>query len=460
MKDILTVEQMRDAENEAIKNGTDALELMYRAGGKMAEYLKGIIKDKLLVMCGRGNNGGDGFTAAWLLQTEGYEVLIYCPYDASELTEQSRFYFAKCKNVTNRLEMCADFAPNVILDALYGVGFHGRVQGSMLDAVSFINNSGAFVVSADVPSGLGDASVNADVTLCVHAPKINTCCGALAKNCGKLVTVDIGIKESGSRIKLLEKDDINKFLPVRDNFGHKNSFGSVGVVGGCKGMEGAALLSAMAASKSGAGKVSIVSELDFYNRRPAYVMQSNSLSGYGALAFGMGAGRDESAKQILQNVLEQPCHAVIDADGLFAASKMQAEISEINARRTGIGKITVFTPHVGEAALLLGVTPQEVEDDPVSAARSITQRYNCITVLKSWYSVICNDDIFVLNNPESALAKAGSGDCLAGICAAFLAQNALVAGAVMLHNSAGVIAAERFGRASATAEDIISCIKF
>ena len=433
---------------------------MYRAGAQMAKYLMSVTDGKVLVMCGRGNNGGDGFTAAWLMQSKGYEVLIYCPYSESELTEQARFYYKKCTNVTDDLDQCAHFNAEVILDALYGVGFRGSLSGEMLKAARFINSSDSIVVSADVPSGMGEDSVCADLTLCVHAPKVHTCCGENATKSGRLRVIDIGIKGNGSNIKLLEEDDIAKLLPLRNQYGHKNTFGSVGVVGGCKGMEGAAMLSAMAAAKSGAGKVSIVSELDFYLARPAHLMQSNTLSGYDALAFGMGAGRSEEAERRLMQVLDEPCHAVIDADGLFAASRMQDKVAQMNAKRSKLGKKTVFTPHIGEAAMLLGIAPNKVDKDPISVAMSISEKYNCITVLKSWYSVICDGTVYVLNSPESALAKAGSGDCLAGVCAAFLAQEAPIAGAVMLHNASGKLAAERYGRASATALDIISCIKF
>ncbi|MBR3750957.1 MAG: NAD(P)H-hydrate dehydratase [Clostridia bacterium] len=459
MKDIVTIEQMQSLEREAIERGTSALELMYRAGAQMAKYLMSATKGRVLVMCGRGNNGGDGFTAAWLLSAEGREVLVYCPYSASELTEQSRFYFEKCTGVTSDLEQCARFKPEVILDALYGVGFHGSLSGDMLKAVRFINASGCQVVSADVPSGMWEDSVCANVTLCVHAPKMHTCCGKSAIKSGTLKVLDIGIKSYENGVKLLEQDDIIRLLPSRSRYGHKNTFGSVGIVGGCVGMEGAAMLSAMAAAKCGAGKVSVISSLDYYLNRPPHIMQRGTLDRQSCLAFGMGAGRSDDAADMLTRVLCEDCHAVIDADGLYAASRSQA-VPQINAQRRKKGYKTVFTPHVGEAAMLLGIAPEQVERDPISAARSISEKYNCITVLKSWYSVICDGEIYVLNSPESALAKAGSGDCLAGMCAAFVAQGASVAGAVMLHNASGRRAAEQYGRASATALDIISCINF
>ncbi len=459
MKNVVSCEFMRKCESEYFASGVQSSEVMYRAGNEMAKHIAAVCPEngKILIVCGGGNNGGDGFVAAWVLDAQGYDVSV-C-FVGDNLTPDSSIYYEKCRHLLG--ELCP---ADVILDAVFGTGFHGELTGKALDAVNFINKSDALVISADIPSGLpGDApcntefAVRADVTLCVQAAKPNCVCGSGSRFAGKTVVIDAGIPNCESNVKLIFQHDINAFLPQRDPFGHKNTFGSVAIVGGCDGMEGAAMLSAMAAAKSGGGKVSIVSALPYYGQRPPYIMQKTTLDGFDAIAFGMGAEISAQTQNAAKEILKKDCHVVLDADALTTDLK---EARSIIMKKKERGYVTLLTPHVGEAARLLGCTNQVISSDPIKAAMYINNLYGCSVILKSWYTVVNHNGMtYVLNHPQSVLAKAGSGDCLAGICASVLAVGGHPAGAVLLHSRAGSAAAEKYGSGSATASDVINCIR-
>ena len=473
MKNIVTVSQMRDAETACINSGTESIALMYRAGRGIAEFLLNRIKptDKVAVVCGHGNNGGDGFVAAWMLDGQGVDVSVFLVGDAQRLTSDSSYYYKKCKHLVK--PMPDSFCKyDVILDAIYGTGFHGELDINVKAVTQKINESQALVVSADIPSGvngetgeISDGAVKADVTLCIEAVKTACACGRSAELAGELETVEIGVNLPDKQ-RLISLSDVEFLLPRSDKYYHKNCYGSVGIVGGCEGMEGAAMLSAMAAAKCGAGKVSIISDLPYYFNRPHHIMQRSSqdTSGMDALAYGMGAGREDACKETLKALLLTDTPLVLDADGVYMLDK---ELKQLIKKRRQNGAITVITPHIGEAARLTGNTAEQIHCAPIACAVNINKELGCITVLKSWYTVICcNDEVRVLNMPQRALAKAGSGDCLAGIVAAMLARSVrqntdvldAISAAVLVHSAAGKRASEKFGTASATATDIIDSI--
>lgn len=454
---IVTAEEMRRAEKEYFASGADSREVMYRAGAAMADYIAGIMdsspgETSFLAVCGSGNNAGDGFVATQILASRGYDAHVAFIGDHDRLTPDAKYYLDKCSHLLSPV-----FEADIILDAIFGTGFHGELSGEALCAAMQINLFASTVLAADIPSGAGSSlSVRAHCTLCVQAAKPLCACGSHAQNAGRLTVLDAGIPGLNPCAYLINHDDIPAFLPRKSIYGHKGSFGSVGIVGGCRSMEGAAMLSAEAASKCGAGKVTVVSSLPYYDRRPPHIMLSDSAQGFDAVAYGMGAGRSQSAVQMRSSVLELPCPVVLDADALYELHTANSQLLSRKER----GLRTVLTPHLGEAARLLGRPAQLIDADPIAAAVEISRLYHADTVLKSWYTVtVCEGRVYVLNNPTAALATAGSGDCLAGICAAVLArvQDALPA-APLIHNAAGHAAAKSFGAGSANALDIISCI--
>lgn len=454
---IVTAEEMRRAEKEYFASGADSREVMYRAGAAMADYIAGIMdsspcQTSFLAVCGSGNNAGDGFVATQILASRGYDAHVAFIGEHDRLTPDAKYYLDKCSHLLSPV-----FEADIILDAIFGTGFHGELSGEALLAAKQLNSFDSLVLAADIPSGAGSGfSVRAHRTLCVQAAKPLCACGSHAQNAGRLTVLDAGIPGLNPCAYLINHDDIPAFLPRKSFYGHKGSFGSVGIVGGCRGMEGAAMLSAEAASRCGAGKVTIVSSLPYYDRRPPHIMLSDSVQDFDAVAYGMGAGRSQSALRTRESLLTLPCPVVLDADALF---ELDAD-SDILLSRKERGLRTVLTPHLGEAARLLGRPAQLIDADPIAAAVEISRLYHADTVLKSWYTVtVWEDRIYVLNNPTGALATAGSGDCLAGICAAVLAraQGALPA-APLIHNAAGHAAAKSFGSGSVNALDIISCI--
>lgn len=468
MRPLVTPEEMAAADKATIDAGTPVEVLMDRAGRAVAraaiEMLGGRYGKRVVVVCGKGNNGGDGFVAARVLRSEGPGVHCLFVGDLADVEGAARHHLDLMDRRGVRVE---PFRPerladaDVVIDALFGTGFKGTVEGDAADAINAINESGAAVVAVDIPSGVDGATgsvtgpaVVADITVTMGAEKLGTAVGQGAVNAGTVEIAPIGIGVRFGTTALVEATDIAAWMPVRVPDSHKRSRGAVAVLAGSDEMTGAAALMVRGAMRAGAGYV-----LVGCTRRVAEVVQEkcpeaivyivsdtdhlgpDALSAFAvgldratALAIGPGLGTGDDQRKLVERVLgELDVPVVVDADGL----NVIAEDASVLKR----AKKVVITPHPVELERLTMMTKEDIQQDRVGSARSAAQRLGCEVLSKGHRSVIARPDGSVFVNPTGGpgLATAGTGDVLTGAVGALLAagsDNALVV-ATYIHGLAG-----------------------
>ncbi len=452
---ILDKKAMREADALAMSDYfLPSRVLMENAGRGCAEIIhRQRLGSKVVVVCGDGNNGGDGFVIARWLHKFGYEVVLLL------IGEQSRFspetaenWKACCKlglpflNDTDSISEC-----DLVVDALFGIGFTGALAGRAKAIVEQINASKARVVAIDIPSGLdadngqAESCVVADITLSMAAAKLGHFLGQGKRVCGQLLIVPIGLSEAvltakGKNCCYLDE----QLLPKRSVTAHKGEYGRLAIVAGSRGYSGAAILSARAALHSGAGLVTLYHPQGMEQIFECCLTEvmSKSFSELDSmqadvLLIGPGLGAD--CQKVLEKCLrEHRGKLVIDADGLNALAKSRELLNKLEG--------AVLTPHIGEFARLCGCSPAEVLADPCQKLRAFVQKYNCCVLLKSHTSLFCQQKkIWLINKGNDGLATGGSGDVLAGIIASFMAQglsaeSATLGGAYLLGDTAEKLA--------------------
>jgi NAD(P)H-hydrate epimerase len=405
MFDLLyTAEEMRRAEE-----GHDVEALMDRAGKAVADHLCADYPGarRITVVCGGGNNGGDGRVAARYLEEAGCEVRIV---DAK----------------AGEIELGS---PEVIVDALFGTGFSGEPRADATAMIEAINASDAIVVAVDVPSGVdastgevSGAAVEATSTVTFHGAKVGHYVGPGAFLHGFSVEVaDIGLERLDTHAHKVSGTEILQLVPRRGPRDNKYSAGSVLVVGGSQGMTGAAALASRAAFRADAGYVAIAAPVESIPVLETLVLEAvkrplddvfDAVGRAGALAIGPGLGRRDEHKALVRRLLEETdLPAVVDADGLFGLEPFSRSAP------------TVLTPHSGELARLLGVESDWVDAHRLAALDQAVEKFGCVVLLKG------NDTLVgapgqgpIVSCGYPSLATAGTGDVLTGIIAAFLAK--------------------------------------
>lgn len=455
---------MAAADRAAIDAGTPAEELMDRAGRAVARAVLDLTGrrygSRVAVLCGKGNNGGDGKIAARVLTRAGVS--------------------ARVLDITESFDASALEDAHVIVDAMFGTGFRGAIEGEAATAVEAANASGAPVVAIDIPSGVNGKTggcagpcIEADITVAIAAQKIGTAIGTGAARAGTVVVADIGIPVKPTNASLVEPLDVARAIPTRPEDSHKRSSGTVIVVGGSDEMTGAPLLTARAALRSGSGYVDLVTtgavRTVAAEASPELVIhvEADSSLGPGALdrahkrferadaiAIGPGLGTEAGQSELVERLLDAvkvPIVADADALNLIAENPAPAE------RRSGP---LVMTPHPAELARLLSVTTAEIQGNRLAAAIEAARRFGCTVVLKGHRSLIAAPDGRVFVNPTGGpeLATAGTGDVLTGACAAYLAAGleptTAAWAAAYVHGAAGALAAEEHGSAGVVAWDV------
>jgi NAD(P)H-hydrate epimerase len=492
-------EQMRATDRFAIERmGVPGLELMERAGLGVARAVEQVARDgPVVVVCGKGNNGGDGFVAARVLREAGRSVRVLCSAAADDYTGDARVNLERLPGAAPEgLGAALPPDPAVVVDALLGTGFEGEPRGAVGDAIAAINATAGRVVSVDVPSGV-DAStgvvaaeaVRASVTVTFQLAKPGLWIAPGKEHAGEVRVVDIGIPREAlaeataparRTIGLIEAQ-VARELPVRGPSSTKFSSGHVLVVGGSPGLTGAVRMAAHAALRAGAGYVTaclpeplapIVAAAgtpeimtrglpeargDLLEGALESVLDAASRGG--ALALGNGLGRAEGAQSFAHELaLRAELPILLDADGLNAYAGQLAALA-------GRASPTVLTPHAGELSRLLELPSSEIERERLRHAREAAERSRAVVVLKGDDTLVAAPDgpVLVSAGGSPALATAGTGDVLAGVIAALLAAglDALTAAAagVWLHAAAGREAARRQGSAEGViAGDVISAL--
>ncbi len=476
---ILTAEQMREADRRTIEAGIPGLVLMENAGCRVVEFLEKsfapLERQRIVVVCGKGNNGGDGLVIARQLWTRfrpaGLHILLAAPLEEFQDDAATNWAMTHAHGVPFSRKIVTEMrAATLIVDALLGTGLRGPAEGHALELIREMNAGFplATIVSVDVPSGLHaeGESVHAAYTVTLAAPKIELILPPTCDRAGEITVAPIGVprrfleEESGHWLNLVEPGMFARLFAPRERAGHKGTYGHVLVVGGAWGKGGAAAMSGAAALRSGAGLVTVAA--DPRERATVTTLMPELMTGEWAdgvgerdvLAIGPGLGRDPKAEALVLDLFSNASvPAVVDADALNALST-----TTLNAS----GHLRVLTPHPGEMSRLCGCGIDAVQSDRVGTARRFATERACVVVLKGQRTVIALPDGRVFVNPTGtpAMATAGSGDILTGIVAGLLAQfprnaeNAVLA-AVWLHGRAGELGAAELGEQGLTAMDLL-----
>lgn len=490
MKPLVTPDQMATADRAAVDSGASPAVLMERAGRAVARAVVTVAGtrygSRVVVVCGKGNNGGDGYVAALALQREGLDVRVL-PVGEPPGEGAAGHHLHRWRAAGGRIEAFdrgGIGAADVIVDAIFGTGFVGEPRGDARAAIDAITAAGIPVVAVDIPSGVdgttGSCSgscVSADVTVTFGAQKIGTAIGAGAVRSGAVEVVDIGIPVTQEAAAMSESGDVARVLPRRSRDSHKRTSGTVLVIGGSDAMPGAAVLAVRGAARAGAGYVNLATtgrvkavaarsvpeavietvgdgELDATAIEKAKTLFERA----DAVAVGPGLGAGRPQRELLERLVgEVELPLVIDADGL----NVLAEIPEVlESKRSPL----VLTPHPAELARLLGVAPGEVQGNRLAAVIEASRRFGSVVILKGFRSLIGGPDGRVVVNPTGGpeLATAGTGDVLTGICAAFMAAGMgpfdASWAAAYVHGVAGRAAAQSRGPDAVVAWDVAESI--
>lgn len=477
---ILTTALIRESEESAVASGAFSLrDLMFRAGSAAAEIImkKYDCRGKrITVVCGRGNNGGDGCVIAGILAENGAYVTVSTPL-GTPVTENAAYYYDRLKLVKKTERFIPD--ADIIIDAVFGIGLNRAPDEKTAELIKAINSSDGIRVSVDVPSGIAADSgrvlgcaVNADLTVTFIALKPCFVLPYGSDYCGETVVADIGAPPVGCSYLTTEKPIFKK----RRHNSHKGTFGTALMFCGSYGMAGAAVLAARAALKSGLGILkAALCESIYYpftvsvpeavcvpvkpNNSGTLCLDNLSLpellNGCSAVLIGCGMGNNEDTARLVRELVEiSQIPLVIDADGINA---LQGGIDIIKKSKAPI----ILTPHPGEMARLCSATVREVEENRVEIARDFAVKYGCVLVLKGANTVVAtpSGELYFNMTGNPGMSTGGSGDVLAGITVSLLAQGfsteEAAKAAVYMHGEAGDKAAARRGERAMLPSDLI-----
>ncbi len=449
MTTILTAAEMKAADEQEISRGTPSRTLMERAASAALAVLKELFPtQKVLFFCGGGNNGGDGLAMARFFAEEGGRAAVCYAgawrNDAPDIEKMS----AECAmqlsllppSVAVQKELILD-GVSAVVDALFGIGLTREIGGEPADLIQRINASGLPVLAVDIPSGVDadtgavrGAAIHATHTVSMAAYKFGHFLFPGTLLCGEVHFADIGIPVPQDAAHLLTQGDLSRLSP-RPARAHKGTFGRVLVIGGSYGMSGAAYLAAKAAYRAGAGLVEIFApeqnRIIYQTQLPEALLTlydpedldknalRSAIDRADSIAIGMGLGKAPIVTTLLDTVLSRAkVPVVVDADAL---NKL-ARGGEIRARLAACKAPLILTPHLGEAARLLGCNIPQISQSLVSTAAQTARNFAAVTVLKDARTVITDGVHLSLNaKGNSGMATGGCGDVLAGVIAAFLA---------------------------------------
>src|SRR4051812_5441894 len=501
---VLNTRQMRDADRRTIEEiGIPSIVLMENAGRQAVAAMEAAFEDlaesRVGVLCGRGNNGGDGFVVARTLIQRGVDVLVFLLGSVAEVRGDARVNLEvlgriglTVVEITNAQAWELHFSEisecEVLVDAILGTGFHGQLSGLLETVVADVNGLGVPVVAIDLPTGLSADShevageaIEATMTVTLAAPKIPLILPPADSHCGDLVIADIGIPLpilddiDGPYIEILTRERMRDLVPARAADSHKGDFGRVLVIAGSVGRTGAAHLAALGALRSGAGLVTVATPRScvpvIAAMGPEYMTEPLDETTSGGIDFqalervldiqadviavGPGLGQSPGTAAFVQGLLERAgVPLILDADALNAFAGDPDRL----VGRDGLD--VVITPHPGEMARLLNTSTESVQHDRLRHATEFAASHRVHVVLKGHRTVIAGPDgrAFVNLTGNSGMATGGTGDLLTGMIAAWFGQlldaEAACKLAVYLHGTAGDLAEADEGDVALIAGDL------
>lgn len=485
---------MRAMDAEAIASGIASTALMDAAAAGLARVLYralgGVTGRHVTIFAGAGNNGGDGFALASILVSHKCAVRVIYTGEDHAPTADCAFMRRRFEEAGGKVEA---FSPSCLrgadaaVDAMFGIGFRGRLSGASLESAKAINAFQGFVIAADIPSGvysdyggMCEDAVAADATVCFSFPKPSCLLLPAAANCGQIFVEDIGVPSAVNAkftpmFHMLDRACLS-LLPKRSRTAYKNLHGHALVIAGSARYAGAPYLASAAALRTGAGLVSCAVPALIYNPVAAKLSSAmpcrmpdiealgadslyellNLAAQSSAVLIGPGLGRAEATETLVRDLLTMlNVPIVLDADGINALEGHIDILSNMPIK-------PILTPHDGEYARLFGEKPPTDGRARMMAASAAAKKTGCVLVLKGYRTIVASPDERTYVNPTGnpGLAKGGSGDVLAGIVLSFLAQHAspfdAACAAVWLHGAAADAAARRLSEYAMLPEDLLS----
>ena len=482
--------QMKAADQYTIqKLGVPSLELMEHAAQACVQVLEDEKVDlsHVCVVCGSGNNGGDGFAIARILQNNRYSVETFCVGNPEHYTEETQEQMHRLQECGGKITygMPQEDSYSVVIDAVFGVGLSRKVEGRYRQVIEQMNRMRGTKFAVDIPSGLSattgcilGCAFKADYTVTFQLKKIGLELSQGRTMAGRVIVPDIGIStdsicEDQEIVRTAGKDIYRKMLPDRPEDSNKGTYGRLLVIAGSKGMAGAAYLNAHAAYMTGAGLVrvytssdnreilqtllpeAIITTYEEYNKEELLSL----LTWADSVCIGSGLGMSRLSEKILKTVIEYvkvPC--LIDADGLNLLAENKNYLNQMAERRF------VITPHMKEMSRLTGTPVEELKADRIQILKDFISRYRITCVLKDSRTLIASEEKGIRMNltGNSAMAKAGSGDVLAGVISGWMVQEKEAEDAAELgtyiHGLSGDLAKFEKGVYSVMARDLIEYI--
>lgn len=484
---VLSNENMRKSDAYTIETKISSKELMYKAG--LGVYNSINWHGKIAIVCGFGNNAGDGYVLALLLKEKKIDTTILLIEEKFSI--DGKYYFDRCQNQNILTKLINDNTSfneyDIIVDCIFGTGFKGSVSKDIQNIITKINESNKYVVSVDINSGLngdtglGDIYVQSDITISIGYYKTGHFLNKAKDAMKNKTNVDIGIEIKDSPYYLIESNDLKSLFPKRKNFSNKSTYGYIALIGGSTNYSGAIRLSSMAsaAMRSGSGVVTLgipktlveyivpgilestifpLDEKDghikFNKEQLDAIITKNK-----AIGIGMGITNNEDTKMIVKYLLENyQGILVIDADGLNALSTIDEKyLLNTNAK-------VIITPHMMEFSRLTKKTIDELNENLVNNVIEYSKKYHLIALLKGPTTIVSDGSLtYLIDRGCSGMATAGSGDVLSGIVTSISCYNKdnlilAVAGSAYINGLAGELAEEEYGDISMIASDTVKFI--
>lgn len=486
MERAVSVSVMRESDAEAIRNGTTGFELMRRAGEGVFSAVDW--HGRIGIVCGSGNNGGDGYVLASILKEKGYACHLILMENRFSADGEKCFNLAKSKCIP--YETYSDSMDlsqyDILVDCILGTGFRGEPKGIYADAIEKINSTDAYVVSVDINSGLnGDNGqtqrcVSSDLTVSIGTCKTGLLLGQAKDKIKSLVNIDIGIPIVGKSYSVPSDVDFQRLFKPRTHASHKGTYGYVTIFGGCLPYSGAVKLANLscAAMRSGAGVCCLAVPQEIAPSVAPYLLETTLatvpskggfmcydpmtletlLSRSNAMVIGVGWGSGRDNGKILTHILT---HAkiplLLDADGLNTLARM-----DLSLLQRAKGPI-VLTPHLKEFARISHLSMQEIMEDPIGIAETFASKYGVILLLKGATTVVTDgEETYLVTRGCPGMATAGSGDVLSGVLVALLGSEAptvyTIAGGAYIAGLAGEMAEKEKNPVSMCASDTVAML--
>lgn len=464
MLEVFSASQCREMDKQSINGiGIPGIILMENAAMGTFRDLKNK-GQSFLILCGKGNNGGDALALSRHLIEDGKKVKV-CVVSTDEnytndfktnfnilkqLIDNNDLAYIKSESDVNECVIDDLKGYDVVVDGIFGVGLNKSLSGVFMKIIEYVNLYSKFVVSIDIPSGLDcdlgvarGIAIQADITYTFEVIKKGFLNYKAINYIGDVKLLKIGIpgqikRKNSGNIRILEKQDYKELISKRKVYGHKGNYGRALVVAGKIGFIGAAYITTECTVRAGAGLTTLICNEEVQKALSGKLIEAMTLAwdnsnvidlikSADSIAFGPGIGAGDREAKLLKEVINNSkCQIVIDADGITLIGRNKQLLDNLRGR-------AIITPHPGEMASFLGITVEEVESNRINVAKEVANKYGIVVVLKGYRTVISNGkNTYINSTGSSKMASGGMGDALTGIINAFLSQGVSLENAALL----------------------------